>query len=84
MILSFLLAVSSMGPAGRPRVTPRPPAQTRQARKRAVEGASFSIEQASTYRSCAEARAAGAAPVRVGQAGYSRRLDRDGDGVACE
>jgi hypothetical protein len=37
-----------------------------------------------TYGSCAEARAAGAAPVRRGDPGYSRRLDRDGDGVGCE
>lgn len=36
------------------------------------------------FRSCAEARAAGAAPVRRGSPGYSRRLDRDGDGVGCE
>jgi hypothetical protein len=36
------------------------------------------------YASCAEARAAGAAPLRRGQPGYSTRLDRDGDGIACE
>ena len=36
------------------------------------------------YASCAAARAAGAAPVRAGQAGYARHLDRDGDGVGCE
>lgn len=36
------------------------------------------------YGSCAEARAAGAAPLRAGSPGYSRKLDRDGDGVACE
>lgn len=36
------------------------------------------------YRSCAAARAAGAAPLRVGQPGYGKHLDRDGDGVACE
>jgi hypothetical protein len=36
------------------------------------------------FRSCAEARAAGAAPLYAGQPGYSRALDRDGDGVACE
>ena len=36
------------------------------------------------YRNCSEARAAGAAPLYRGQAGYSSRLDRDGDGVACE
>ncbi|PYE51006.1 excalibur calcium-binding domain-containing protein [Deinococcus yavapaiensis] len=37
-----------------------------------------------TYANCAAVRAAGAAPIRVGQPGYSRMLDRDGDGVACE
>ncbi|MEU4313544.1 excalibur calcium-binding domain-containing protein [Nocardia sp. NPDC024068] len=37
-----------------------------------------------TYGSCADARAAGAAPLYAGQPGYSRKLDRDGDGVACE
>lgn len=36
------------------------------------------------YRNCSAARAAGAAPVRVGDLGYARHLDRDGDGVGCE
>jgi hypothetical protein len=36
------------------------------------------------YRYCDEARAAGAAPLYRGQAGYRSELDRDGDGVACE
>ncbi len=36
------------------------------------------------YRNCAAARAAGAAPVRRGEPGYGRHLDRDGDGVGCE
>ena len=36
------------------------------------------------YPNCAAARAAGAAPIRVGEPGYGRHLDRDGDGVACE
>lgn len=39
---------------------------------------------AHAYTSCAQARAAGAAPLYAGQPGYSRNLDRDGDGVACE
>jgi hypothetical protein len=37
-----------------------------------------------SFPNCAAARAAGAAPVRAGDPGYSRRLDRDGDGVGCE
>lgn len=36
------------------------------------------------YRNCSEARAAGAAPVRAGEPGYGRHLDRDGDGIGCE
>lgn len=36
------------------------------------------------FPNCSAARAAGAAPVKAGQPGYSRRLDRDGDGVGCE
>jgi|GEM_PF-4099699 len=36
------------------------------------------------YRNCDAARAAGAAPIRIGQPGYRPPLDRDGDGVACE
>ena len=36
------------------------------------------------FANCAQARAAGAAPVRVGDPGYGRHLDRDGDGVGCE
>lgn len=39
---------------------------------------------AHAYGSCDQARAAGAAPLYAGQPGYSRNLDRDGDGVACE
>lgn len=36
------------------------------------------------YANCAEARAAGAAPMRRGEPGYRPALDRDDDGVACE
>lgn len=36
------------------------------------------------YANCTEAREAGAAPLSAGEPGYSRKLDRDGDGVACE
>ena len=36
------------------------------------------------YPNCKAARAAGAAPLYVGQPGYRIGLDGDGDGVACE
>lgn len=36
------------------------------------------------YPNCAAARAAGAAPIRIGHPGYRPELDADGDGIACE
>ncbi|WP_235905317.1 excalibur calcium-binding domain-containing protein [Actinomyces marmotae] len=36
------------------------------------------------YSSCKEAKAAGAAPLHRGDPGYRSKLDRDGDGIACE
>jgi hypothetical protein len=36
------------------------------------------------YTSCAEVRAAGAAPLHRNDRGWNPKLDRDGDGVACE
>ena len=39
---------------------------------------------AAYYANCTAAKAAGAAPIFAGQAGYRPALDRDSDGVACE
>lgn len=36
------------------------------------------------YENCDAVRAAGAAPIHAGDPGYSNKLDRDGDGTACE
>lgn len=36
------------------------------------------------YATCAEAKRAGAAPLHRGDPGYRAKLDRDGDGTACE
>lgn len=37
-----------------------------------------------SYANCDAVRAAGAAPIYQGDPGYSSKLDRDADGVACE
>lgn len=42
------------------------------------------VSAGGTFANCSAARAAGAAPVRRGDAAYSTKLDRDGDGVGCE
>lgn len=36
------------------------------------------------FANCSAARAAGAAPVRIGDPGYGPHLDRDHDGIGCE
>ena len=36
------------------------------------------------FEYCEQARAAGRAPIYIGQSGYRSELDADGDGVACE
>ena len=41
-------------------------------------------EQSVTYAGCNEVRAAGKAPLRVGEPGYRPEMDGDGDGIACE
>ncbi|WP_281285927.1 excalibur calcium-binding domain-containing protein [Paenibacillus sinopodophylli] len=40
-------------------------------------------EQTVYYANCAAVREAGAAPLYKGDPGYSFKLDRDKDGVAC-
>ncbi|WP_245841929.1 excalibur calcium-binding domain-containing protein [Sphingomonas lenta] len=41
-------------------------------------------ERSVYYARCADARAAGAAPIHRGSPGYRNELDADNDGVACE
>ena len=45
---------------------------------------SFALSSGREFANCTQARAAGAAPVRSGDPGYGRHLDRDGDGIGCE
>ncbi len=39
---------------------------------------------AAYYQNCSAVRAAGAAPIRVGDPGFQSKFDGDGDGVGCE
>lgn len=41
-------------------------------------------ERSAYHRNCNDVRAAGAAPMYRGQAGYREKLDGDSDGIACE
>lgn len=75
---STTAGIGTRAPATTPPTTtpPKAPAATKPPTTRPATRA--------RYRSCAEARAAGAAPLRPGDPGWNPNLDRDGDGVACE
>ena len=51
---------------------------------RAAAGSSSGSDGSVSFGSCREARAAGYSRIRRGDPGYATRLDRDGDGIACE
>ena len=42
------------------------------------------VEESVHFANCDAARSAGKAPLFPGQPGYSKDLDPDGDGVACQ
>ncbi|MBL8544367.1 MAG: excalibur calcium-binding domain-containing protein [Hyphomonadaceae bacterium] len=50
----------------------------------ALGAASRAPMRSAPFANCAEARAAGAAPVYRGAPGYGPHLDRDSDGIGCE
>ncbi|QWQ40147.1 excalibur calcium-binding domain-containing protein [Streptomyces sp. YPW6] len=60
------------------------PAEKPVARDDSTGGSGGSGGTSAYYKNCDAVRAAGAAPIRSGQPGYGRHLDRDGDGVGCE
>jgi hypothetical protein len=62
-------------------VPPPPPQTTEQAPPQTTEEAAAPPVY---YKNCAAARAAGAAPIHIGQPGYRSALDADHDGIACE
>ncbi|WP_327197324.1 excalibur calcium-binding domain-containing protein [Sphingobium yanoikuyae] len=62
----------------------QPSVHARKAEPERLSTASTDSRSSWPYRNCAQARAAGAAPVYAGEPGYGPHLDRDGDGIGCE
>lgn len=71
------VAPAAVAPAPVPAVVVPAPAPVVPAPAPAAPAAAY-------YANCSAAKAAGAAPIYAGQAGYRAALDRDSDGVACE
>jgi len=76
---------SSAVPAPDPGADPAPPAPTSPTPKpQSVDPPATTDPVEVSYANCAAVRAAGKAPLWREDPGYSSKLDRDGDGVACE
>ena len=73
---------SPVPPAEAPTQAPAAEAPAQQASAQPVQQAP--AQSSVYYETCADARAAGAAPLHRGDPGYRPGLDKDGDGVACE
>jgi hypothetical protein len=69
---------------GKPAPEPTPVEVEPEPEPEAVVDGGGDEEEDVYYANCAAVRAAGADPIRKGDPGYSRKLDRDGDGVGCE
>lgn len=74
---------SAVAPWSAPGVSTTPVAPTPPAPLASIPAAEEPVADV-YYANCTAARAAGAAPIYVGDPGYRSALDRDKDGVACE
>lgn len=54
------------------------------AKETSVQANELNTDEDIVYNNCTEAREAGVTPLFEGEPGYSKKLDRDGDGIACE
>lgn len=71
-------------PTKEPEVTQRPRKKSVAPEKPSATPSAPTDDENVLYANCAAVRAAGKAPLYKGEPGYSKKLDRDGDGVACE
>jgi Excalibur calcium-binding domain len=66
------------------RTTSKPPTSTKAATSKTTAKKTTEKPASAYYKNCAAVRAAGKAPIHIGEPGYAKHLDRDGDGVGCE
>jgi Excalibur calcium-binding domain len=63
---------------------PNEPKQPKQTKSTVQQPSTNQPAQDYNFKSCAEARAAGFSNITKDSPAYSRKLDRDGDGIACD
>jgi hypothetical protein len=81
---TFTVAEAAPPPPAPPASNPAPPAALFEPPAPPPAGTVPPLLSSVYYGDCGDARAAGDAPLRVGEPGYRSGLDGDGDGVACE
>lgn len=74
-----LTAAATANAAAAAAVVPAPRRTTQ-----ATEAPQAAPASGGDWANCTEVKAAGAAPIRQGDAGFKAKFDRDGDGVGCE
>src|SRR5688500_5132039 len=83
LILAIAIGSLAAPALAQPKVV-EPPKSEQQSRARQPSRQAGQLRRPAYFPNCDAARAAGAAPIYAGQAGYRAGLDRDGDGIACE
>lgn len=82
---TITIATTTLPPTTVPPPPPPPPPPVTEApAPKAVTTTTAAKKSAASYANCKEAKAAGVTPIYEGEPGYSKKLDGDGDGVACE
>ena len=76
--------VRAVVPTTTRRTTSKPPTSTKAAASKTTAKKTTEKPASAYYKNCAAVRAAGKAPIHIGEPGYAKHLDRDGDGVGCE
>lgn len=67
-----------------PKQATAPASKPEEQPKKSEETNTQSNENSVVYENCTQVRKAGKAPIRQGEPGYSSKLDKDGDGIACD
>lgn len=82
LVIAGAAGVSSLAGLGGTKESPKQTAATTSTTASAPAAGAQTVADIS-YPNCDAVRAAGKAPLHRGDPGYSTKLDRDGDGVAC-
>ncbi|OOR22537.1 MULTISPECIES: excalibur calcium-binding domain-containing protein [Bacillus cereus group] len=68
----------------KPKQETAPATKTEEQPKQEDQNSTQNTENNIVYDNCTQVKKAGKAPIKQGEPGYSKKLDKDGDGIACD